>query len=120
MIVYTCAIITRIRKFHGSCGSRSLCVARRDQAARTQISETSGSESEPSRTKAEDQAFRFFGPRGKVLVEFRIFSHLASEFGIRQPFAHDLSHQETESFCILQRQAIVVAEGLLINVAEQV
>ena len=45
---------------------------------------------------------------------------LAGELGVSQALSYNLAHKAAEAVAIVQGQAVVVAENLLVNIAEQV
>jgi hypothetical protein len=61
----------------------------------------------------------FFGPRGsRALVGFRPF--LARQFIEGETLADDLANHVAETLCVIHRLAVIEAESLFVNVAEQV
>ena len=85
-------------------------------ATRTCVPKASGSQSTSARPEAEGQAFRFPLP---CRLAKRRFSDLASEFGIGEPLANDLTNSEVKALTI-GHVSIVESERLLIQVPEQV
>src|ERR1017187_7328633 len=111
---------TRTRSIRRAGEPRAFSLARRDQKARGRIC-TTASEGK-ARPSTEGQAFGF-GPRFRVLEGFncrRVFPHLASEFGIRQPLAHDLSNKIAKAILVTHRQSVVEPQCLLVHVPKQV
>jgi len=62
---------------------------------------------------------RFLFPRPCRLVKRR-FSELSGQFGIGETLAHDMSYSQPEAVAIGHVLAVVVAERLLVDVAEKV
>src|ERR1035437_3256756 len=92
-----------------------------DSTARSGIQKTSRFEPAQARAEKEGQAFRL--PRGKrptALVDRRYFSSLTGEFGIGEALAGNLRNRQTKPFRVVHVLPGVVAERLLIDVAEQV
>ena len=102
--------------------SRPQRATRGDHAKGDRLSEAIGSEPEKARPEAESQTFRILGPRGRVrtLIDLRPVLQFASEFRVSEAFTNDLPYEVAKPVCIGHRQTVVIAEGLLVNIAEQV
>jgi hypothetical protein len=86
-------------------------------ATRTSLPKKGGCEPEPARAEAKGQPFSFPRPC-RLEGEFR-FSRLACEFGIGQPFSHDLTYRQIEPRGIVHFP-IIVAASLLVDIPKQV
>src|SRR5437764_299558 len=72
------------------------------------------------RPAAKGQPFGF-GPRFKCPFALEpLLSGLADQLVIGEALADDLPHEEAEAIPIVHRFAVVEAESLLVNIAEQV
>ena len=112
-----------IRRLHIAGGSRAGGAAQRHKAKSRRTPQAGRAESEPSRAKAKEktesrQAFRFLGPRLRVLtlVDGR-FSHLAGDLGPSQTLADDLTNCKVKTVTVIHILAVVIAERLFIDVA---
>src|SRR5436309_5253789 len=113
---------SRVQTLHAACRSSALRSAQCHQAADGRIQKTGRTKSEAAWPEAKTYEAFCFGPRGKraPLVE-RLFPHLASEFLVRKPLAHDVTYKciETASVSVLI-MAIIVTKRLFVDVPEQV
>ena len=87
-----------------------------DRPTRTGVPQESGCQSEPTRSKAKGQAFRFPRP---CRLDFGGRLQLAGQFGIRQTLPDDLTNSDIEVFAVRQFP-IIEAERLFIEIPEQV
>lgn len=111
----------RVRALHRVSRPRACCSPLRHKATRQGIPRTK--RIEPKQTGAEAQAetqetFRF-GPRFKVLVEIRFFTHLAGDFSKGQALANDPRSEFAEAVTVVHIVPVIEAECLLVDIAEQ-
>src|SRR5271166_3602037 len=86
-----------------------------DRTSRKGLQKESGRQSEQARAKAKGQAFRF--PRPCRLARSG-FLRFAGQLRICQPFSDDVSDADVKTLSI-SHLPIVVAEGLFIEIPEQ-
>src|SRR6266700_112774 len=79
-----------------------------------------GSRKESQSTRPQTKAYEAFFPRFPRKTLISRFSHLAGEFGVSEPLAHDLRDGQSESVSVLHPLTIVVPKRLLVDVPEKV
>src|SRR5580698_5478956 len=114
--------LSGVRTFHEPRGQRACGAPQRHKTTLRGTPQTGRREPKQTWTKAKSspqEAFRL-GPRGKVLVGIRFFTHLAGDFSKGQALSYDARGEFAKAVTVIHILPIVEPEGLLINVAKQV
>lgn len=112
----------RVRSVHGTRGPRACRATLCYPATSGRTSQARRAESKQARTKTETKgygAFRFGPRKRRLLVDFRFFAVLASDFCPSQTLADDLRNRKAKPVPVVHVLPVVVAEGLLIQIAKQ-